>query len=203
MKLHLNINDDLLHKDEVFANVVPIIGEDNDMYAYTEKELVEVLIKLATGKPGTDYNNNYPYNLLYWDGARWSADCVNLYKALFNGRRIENPTTGSFQKNLEATGDCTEKGLINQCTDRSDDFQKLGKQFRCLYMDGHFGGYLGREIDIEGQGIVNCVECTPRWEDGIQYSYVDNYGGRHWAKGTQTEGFWTEHGLATKWIKYE
>lgn len=204
MNLHLNIDKNLLNKDDVYGKVVPLEIEDNDMYAYTEKELVEVLIKLASGKPGTDYNNTFPFNLLYWNGTRWSADCVNLYKALFNGRRIDNPTTGSYQTDLSATGDCTEKGLIEQCTDRSTDFKKLGKKFRCLYMDGHFGGYLGKEIEIEGQGIINVVECTPKWEDGIQYSYVDEYGGRHWAKGMSAEGnFWTEHGLADKWIKYD
>ena len=178
-------------------------GGDKGMFAYTEKELVEVLIKLASGNPGSDYVNYSPYNLLYWSGSRWSADCHNLYKALFNGRSIVNPAPGSFQSDLSATGDCTERQLMNQCTQRSNNFKALGDKFRCLYMDGHFGGYLGFEMEVPGQGIINCVEATPRWEDGIQYSYVDENGGRRWAKDRPIDGgYWTEHGLATKWIDY-
>lgn len=180
---------------------------DKDMFAYTEKELVEVLIKLASGNPGSDYSNEYPYNVLYWSGSRWSADCSNLYKALFNGRSIVNPKPGSYQEDLSATGDCNGRQLMNQCTDRSNNFQVLGNKFRCLYLedgkDWHFGGYLGKEIEIPGQGIVNVVESTPRWEGGIQYSYVDANGGRSWAKGRPNDGgYWIEHGLATKWIDY-
>lgn len=177
--------------------------KDMSRIVYTEKELVDILIKLASGNPPSSYRNEPPWNLLYWDGSRWWADCVNLYKALFNGRSIVNPTKGSFQSDLSNTGDVSEWGLMQQCTDRSSDFSRLGEHFRCLYMDGHFGGYLGFEWNEEGQGVVNCVEATPRWEDGIQYSYVDSYGGRHWAKGKATEGTWTVHGLATPWISYE
>lgn len=187
---------------DVKPEPTPEPGGDT-LYAYTEKALVETLIQLASGNPGTDYNNKPPYNLLYWSGSRWSADCSNLYKALFNGRSIVNPKPGSFQSDLSATGDCTERQLMNQCTDRSNNFKALGNHFRCLYMDGHFGGYLGFEMEVKGQGIINCVEATPRWEGGIQYSYVDSNGGRSWAKGRAIDGgYWTEHGLATKWIDY-
>jgi len=178
-------------------------GDDKPtMKAYTEKKLVETLIALAKGNPPSDYNNSYPKNLLYWSGSRWSSDCHNLYKALFNGRSIINPQPGSFQADLSATGDCSERQLMDQCTDRSNNFKVLGKQFRCLYMPGHFGGYLGYEWEEPGQGIVNCVESTPRWEGGIQYSYVGPDGSRSWAKGKTVEGYWTEHGLASKWIDY-
>ena len=167
---------------------------------YTEKELVEILKKLARSK--SSYKAKYPWNLLYWDGTRWWADCSNLYKALFNGRSIVNPAVGSYQADLSNTGDCTEWGLMEQCTDRSTDFRTLGDHFECLYMDGHFGGYLGEEWDEPGQGIVNCVECTPRWEDGIQFSYVDEQGRRFWAKGKDRYGTWECHGKATPWISY-
>lgn len=171
---------------------------------YTEKELTDILLKLASGDPPSTYSDSYPYNLLYWSGKRWYADCVNLYKALFNGRNINNPVSGSYQQDLSNTGDVTEWGLLKQCTDISQDFTKLGDKFRCLYKDGHFGGYLGFEVYIEGQGTINCVESTPRWEDGIQYSYVDKKGGRRWTKEEESVyGYWTHHGLATKWIKYE
>lgn len=186
----------------------PQKGDDKPMgIVYTEKELVDILIKLGKGNPPSDYNNSPPYNLLYWSGSRWSADCSNLYKALFNGRSIVNPKPGSFQDDLRNTGDCTGRQLMDQCTQRSNNFKALGNQFRCLYWDDgkdwHFGGYLGKEIEIPGQGIINVVEATPRWEGGIQYSYVDENGGRSWAKGRPIDGgYWIEHGLATKWIDY-
>lgn len=173
---------------------------------YTEKELTDILVKLGKGNPPSSYDNHWPKNLLYWDGKRWWADCVNLYKALFNGRKIDNPEKDSFQKDLSNTGDVTGWGLLKQCSDKSQDFTKLGNHFRCLYLedgnDWHFGGYLGFEWDEPGQGIVNVVESTPRWDDGIQYSYVDQYGNRSWAKGLKAEGVWTWHGLATPWIQY-
>ena len=167
---------------------------------YTEKQLTDILRTLASGR--SSYKNEPPYNLLYWDGSRWWADCVNLYKALFNGRSIVNPAVGSFQADLSNTGDCTEWQLLNQCTSISTDFSKLGNQFRCLYKDGHFGGYLGYEWNEPGQGIVNSVEATPAWEDGIQFSYVQSDGRRFWAKGKSEMPGWTHHGLATPWIDY-
>lgn len=173
-----------------------------NMYSYTEKELTDTLIKLASGNPPSSYRNKYPYNLLYWDGSRWWADCVNLYKALFNGRSIVNPAVGSYQADLSKTGDCDEYGLLEQCTSISQDFSKLGNQFRVLYKPGHIGGYLGFETNIPGQGIINTVECTDNWEDGIQYSYVDNNGRRFWCNGGAEAKSWTHHGLATKWIDY-
>lgn len=175
-------------------------GQDMSHIVYTEKQLTDILRVLASGR--SSYKNEPPYNLLYWDGVRWWADCVNLYKALFNGRSIVNPAVGSFQSDLSNTGDCTEWGLLSQCTDISQDFSRLGNQFRCLYKDGHFGGYLGYEWTEPNQGIVNSVECTPAWEDGIQFSYVQSDGRRFWAKGKSEMPAWTHHGLATKWIDY-
>lgn len=175
-------------------------GQDMSHIVCTEKQLVDNLRTLASGR--SSYKNEPPWNLLYWDGERFWADCVNLYKSLFCGRNIVNPAVGSFQSDLSNTGDCTEWGLLSQCTDISTDFKKLGNQFRCLYKDGHFGGYLGFEWDEPGQGIVNSVEATPAWEDGIQFSYVQSDGRRFWAKGKSEMPGWTHHGLATKWIDY-
>ena len=175
-------------------------GQDMSHIVYTEKQLTDILRVLASGR--SSYKNEPPYNILYWDGERWWADCVNLYKALFNGRSIVNPAVGSFQSDLSNTGDCTEWGLLSQCTDISQDFSRLGNQFRCLYKNGHFGGYLGFEWNEPNQGIVNSVECTPAWEDGIQFSYVQSDGRRFWAKGKSEMPAWTHHGLATKWIDY-
>ena len=167
----------------------------------TDEQWVERLKKLA--RTASTYKNWFPYNLLFWDGSRFSADCSNLEKALFNGRDIEDKTTGSYGWPLTATGDCTEYALLMQCSDISSDFSRLkAGDPRILYMDGHIGAYLGEEWNEPGQGIVNSVECTPAWEDGIQFSYVDKNGGRYWCKGAAKAGKWTSHGLASKWVKY-
>ena len=149
------------------------------------------------------YRNKYPYNLLYWDGTRYWADCVNLLKALFNNRNIWDKTIGSYQHDLSNTGDCTEWGLMSQCTDISRDFTQLKQgEPRVLYMDGHIGTYIGQEVTIDGT-IRNVIECTPAWEDGIIYSYVDSKGNRsHHKGGATTNKPWTHHGLATKWVDY-
>ena len=152
--------------------------------------------------PNSKYRNQYPYNLLYWDGIRWWGDCVNIQKALFNGRDVDNPGKNTYQSNLSKTGDCTEWGLLQQCSDISQNFGKLqAGEPRILYKDGHIGAYLGKEKKI-GKGIVNAVECTPAWEDGIQYSYVDSQGRRYSYKGAAQASAWTHHGKPTKWVSY-
>ena len=167
----------------------------------TSAELVARLKNLA-GR-STFYKNKYPYNLCYnhADG-RTSADCVNLYKALLNGYDVNNRTVGYFQNNLSNTGDCTEWGLLSQCTDISQDFKKLrAGEPRLLYKPGHIGGYIGEEVTRNGK-IYNCIECTAAWGGGILYSYVTNTGGRYNFKGGTKNGDWTHHGKMTPWVEY-
>jgi len=42
----------------------------------TDDQWVKYLKELGRGK--SSYKNWFPYNLLYWDGERFSADCSNL-----------------------------------------------------------------------------------------------------------------------------
>lgn len=167
----------------------------------TSEQLVERLEILAN-RPSF-YKNKYPYNLCYNNpDGRTSADCVNLYKALLNGYDVNNRTVGYYQKNLTNTGDCTEWGLLSQCSDISGDFTKLQPGFpRILYMSGHIGGYIGEEV-MRGGHIYNVIECTGAWERGILYSWVDADGTRRRWKGGSASAKWTKHGLMTPWVKY-
>ena len=167
----------------------------------TSTDLVVRLKNLAARR--TFYKNKYPYNLCYNNpDGRTSADCVNLYKALLNGYDVNNLTVGYFQSNLNNTGDCTEYGLISQCTDVSSDFSKLkAGEPRLLYMSGHIGGYIGENVEMNGH-TYNCIECTGSWGGGILYSYVDSDGCRRQYLGGSKNGKWTKNGLMTPWVQY-
>ena len=164
-------------------------------------ELVQRLETLANRK--TFYKNKYPYNLCYiHSDGRTSADCNNLYKAILNGYDVNKTTVGYYQKSLSNTGDVSEYRLFLQCTDQSKDFKKLKLgEPRALYMSGHFGGYIGKEVNRNGK-LYNVIEATPSFGNGIVYSWVDNDGTRRACKGGSKNGKWTQHGLFTPWVKY-
>lgn len=166
----------------------------------TAQKLVSDL-KTLESRP-TFYKNKWPDNLLYvHDDGRTSADCVNLYKALFNGYNINVTKAGYYQHDLSNTGDCDEWGLLSQCSDISQDFAKLKNgEPRILYMKGHIGGFVG-EFEKYGH-IYNVVECTAAWSKGILFSYVDSKGNRYKSKGGQKNKAWTHHGRPDKWVDY-
>ena len=170
----------------------------------TQKEWVDAMKKAASYS--TVYRNQYPYNLLYWDGSILSADCSNFQKALMNGRNVFSlGSAGSYQKDLSNTGDCTELQLLNQCTDISADFSKLKAwEPRILYMSGHIGAYIGEEVKINNR-IYNVIEWTA-WDGdfgaGCIYSYVTDKGLRLNHKYGYQCMSWEKHGKATKWVNY-
>lgn len=164
-----------------------------------EEQFIGRLQALANRK--TFYKNKYPYNLCYINNdTRTSADCVNLLKAVLNGYNIYNNARGYYQKDLSNTGDCTESELLCQCEDVSSDFSRLGSHCAILYMRGHVGAYLGREISI-GDNVYNTIECTASWTKGILYSYTDSRGNRSRHKGSVKNGQWTQYGRPWKWVK--
>jgi len=166
----------------------------------TASQLIERLKVLASRK--TYYRNKYPDNLCYvhTDG-RTSADCVNLLKALFNGYDVNNQTPGYYQRTLTNTGDCTEYGLLKQCSDISSDFKLLKDgEPRVLYMSGHVGCFIGT-TEVNGK-TYNVIECTSAWGGGILYSYVNDKGERYNHKGGTRKSKWKQHGKATAWVDY-
>ena len=170
------------------------------MVIMTSSEFVERAKVLAARK--TYYKNKYPDNLCYihQDG-RTSADCVNLYKAILNGYDVYKNEVGYYQRNLSNTGDCTEARLIAQCNDVSSDFSKLVEgEPRILYMKGHIGAFVGKNI-INGHEY-NVIECTASWGGGILYSYVNEKGERYNHKNGARNGRWTQHGRMDKWVSY-
>ena len=169
----------------------------------TQFEWVDAMKKCFTYNTG--YRNWYPWNLLYWDGWTLWGDCSNSQKALFNGRNVFSMVAGTYQNDLSNTGDVTEIGLMNQCTDVSRIFTRLKKgEPRLLYMEGHIGAYIGEEVVIN-QRIYNTIEWTA-WDGdfsaGCIYTYTDEYGRRLSHKGGIQCLTWELNGKPTKWVKY-
>lgn len=170
----------------------------------TSEQYIERLKALAARK--TYYYNKYPYNLCYvHSDGRTSADCVNLIKALFNGYNVNINTPGYYQSNLSNTGDCTELGLLNQCTGISKDFKAI-KAPAILYMKGHVGTYIG----ITPDNRFNVIECTTSFGGGIVYSWVDQDGTRRSENGGKpivlsngTYQRWEQYGYPTKWVSFD
>ena len=159
-------------------------------------------LKLAHDVPNY-YNNHFPYNCGYYDGSRFSFDCWNLIKAILGGW-TDNRTPGYYVPPKDfPTGDVDGYHLLMQCTDRSKDFSKLKQPGTYLYISNspHAGVYIG-DFSYQGE-IFNVVECTGAWASKVQYTYVDEKGGRYLYKGGQKSPYsWTDYGLLTPYIDY-
>ena len=184
-----------------FAVLASILAIINSKIIMTKDKWVADLITLA--KSPSSYSSLWPYNVLLWDGNKWYCDSVNINKALFNGRNIQNQEKFSYQKTLSNTGDVNAEGFIKLCTDLSNDFTKLREgEPRILHLNGNIGAYLGKEITVS-KGVINVVECTETWEGGVLFSYVDSNGNRSYFKGSNDiRGKWTTHGKPSKWVQY-
>ena len=105
-------------------------------------------------------------------------DCICFVKSLFFWDWTGDASNVNGGAKYDGNTDYTEKQLLNKCSDVSDDFSKI-EIGEYLYMSGHCGIYIGN-----GEAI----ECTPKWENGVQITAVHNIGkidgmnGRIWEK---------------------
>ena len=188
-------------KKILFLLFISFIFAQDNRQLITKDKWVNDLITLARDRR-SKYSNQYPYNVLYYDGNIWYADCVNLNKALFNGRNINDLTVGGYQRYLGNTGDITTEQMIQRCTDVKSDFTKLKSgEPRILHLNGHIGAYLGKVVEVNG-ARYNVVEATGSFGSKIALSWVDSNGQRRSQRGGYTAGYWTLHGKPTKWVKY-
>lgn len=160
-------------------------------------ELQEFLDKLRLAHDVPNYyNNKYPKNCGYYDGSRFSFDCWNLIKAILGGW-TDNRTVGYYVNPKDfPTGDVDGYHLLMQCTNRSKDFTQLKQPGTYLYLSTspHAGVYMG-DFEVNGYWF-NVVECTGAWESKVQYTYVDEKGGRYQHKGGPKNQYsWTDYGL--------
>ena len=188
-------------KTVLFLFFLSFIFAQDNRQLITKEKWVSDLITLARDRR-SKYRNKWPYNVLYYDGSIWYADCVNLNKALFNGRNINDFTKDEYQHYLGNTGDITTEQMIQRCTDVSSDFTRLkAGEPRILHLQGHIGAYLGKIIDVNG-AKYNVVEATASFGGKIALSWIDSDGTRRNNRGGSTNGRWTLHGLPSKWVKY-
>lgn len=146
----------------------------------------------------TGYRQPYPYNLGYYDGVKWTFDCNNLAKAILNGwQPVKQP--GYFQADLSKTGDLTDYDLYVQGSINpfNTDFRTLSSHIEALYLDGHYGTYLGKECEFKRKSgeidVYNVIEATPAFAGGVQFTFVDNAGNRYNKKGGTAAGRWKWH----------
>lgn len=132
-----------------------------------------------------DYNRQPSRSSKIWNASydTFGFDCVNLIKGILWGWCGDvNARYGGAEYASNGCPDTNANGMFwDYCRDQSNDFSNIiPGEF--VWMEGHIGVYIG-------DGYV--VECTPIWNDGVQITYLGNWGGSRPGYSTRT---WTSHG---------
>lgn len=115
-------------------------------------------------------------------------DCVNLTKGILWGwSGDKNAVYGGAKYASNGVPDVNADQIMNYCTTRSSDFKNIVPG-EILHSPGHSGIYVG-------DGLA--VECTPAWNNNVQFSAVGNIG----SKPGYHSRTWKEHGRLP-WISY-
>lgn len=118
------------------------------------------------------------------DGKYLLCDCSGLIKGILWGY----PENGKYASN--GVPDINANTMIKQCSKVSTTFDKL-PYGALVWMEGHIGIHVGNGV---------CIESSPKWEDGIQRTFIKGSG------YVNSEGLnirkWTQHGLFDKYIDY-
>lgn len=123
------------------------------------------------------------------DENTFGFDCVNLIKALLWGWSGETSHVyGGADYGSNGVPDLGADQMLEKCGEVSEDFSDI-QTGEVLWKKGHIGVYVG-------DGLA--VECTYRWEDGVQVTAVGNLGG----KAGYHERTWTKHGKLP-YVTYE
>lgn len=118
----------------------------------------------------------------------WGFDCVNLIEGILWGWwGNEEKEKGGAIYASNGVPDTNADGMIGLCKMVTTDFSEIAVG-EAVWMPGHIGVYVG-------QGL--CVECTPKWADGVQFTACWNIGKRAGYNGRT----WTKHGRLP-WISY-
>lgn len=119
----------------------------------------------------------------------WGFDCVNLPKGILWGWTGDaTKDQGGAVHGANGVPDTNANGMILQCRDVTTDFSHI-EVGEGLWLEGHWGTYVGNGL---------AVECTGRWDNGVQITSVWNLGKKEGMNGR----YWTKHGKLP-WLKYE
>ena len=108
-------------------------------------------------------------------------DCVCLIKGVlwgWSGDASKNYGGASYAVN--GVPDIGADTMITKCSGVSTDFSNIAVG-EALWCEGHIGVYIGNGLG---------VECTPRWDNGVQITAVANIG----KKSGYNARTWTKHG---------
>ena len=115
-------------------------------------------------------------------------DCVNLIKGILWGwSGDKNALYGGAKYASNGVPDVNADQIMGYCTSRSSDFRNIVPG-EILHSPGHAGIYIGNGL---------AVECTPAWNNNVQFSAVGNIG----SKPGYHSRTWKEHGRLP-WISY-
>ncbi len=104
-------------------------------------------------------------------------DCVCLIKGILWGWNGDlSKTYGGAKYKSNGVPDIGADAMINVCSNISTDFSNISVG-EAVWMSGHIGIYIGNGL---------AVECTPRWDNGVQITAcnrsISGYNRRDWTK---------------------
>ncbi len=174
-------------------------------YVMTADKFVTTAKKIATdyktlyvmgcfGAPMTDsnkkrYTTNCAYNKKPARTAMINAassdtfgfDCVNLIKGILWGWSGDRSAIyGGAKYASNGVPDVNADQIMNYCTGVSENFSNI-QAGEIVHLTGHVGIYVGN-------GLV--VECTPAWNNDVQFSALGNIG----TKAGYHTRTWKNHG---------
>lgn len=143
------------------------------------------------------YTNNHAYNkeesrtkkILAASPNTFGFDCVCFIKGLLWGWEGDTGHVyggAAYQSN--GVPDITADSMIKMCKEVSEDFASVSVG-EAVWIPGHIGIYVG-------DGMA--VECTHRWQDGVQLTAVHNIAPISGMNGRS----WKKHGKLP-WITYD
>jgi len=135
----------------------------------------------------TDYNKTHAAEINSLSHDTFGFDCVCLIKGLlwgWNGN--QSKTYGGANYKSNGVPDMGADSILTYCDKVSSDFSGIIPG-EVVWMSGHVGVYIGG-----GQ----CIECTPKWSNNVQYTNLGNIG-----NNTGHSRNWKKHGRL-QWIEY-
>lgn len=141
----------------------------------------------ATAENKARYIKEYSYNTTHASEINAASsdtfffDCCGLIKGIVWGWNADTKAQyGGAVYKSNGVSDMSANALIRACPDATEDFSNI-EAGEVVWLEDHCGIYIG-------DGLA--IECTPKWNNGVQYSAVLNVG----KKIGYNSRKWTKHG---------